>query len=117
MTLGTNDDNFIARLQACLLLQKQYRDMLRALRDSFGASHSPAVMSNNATPAGSPMKRPYLQAPVNPSTANTSHVRLSSQVSTQGKNSSHCLISYCVGPGTSAARKPNFLFLLLKSLF
>ena len=38
--LGTHDDGFLARLNACLSLQKQYRDMMRSLRDGLGGSHS-----------------------------------------------------------------------------
>lgn len=35
-----SEDGFMARLMVCLSLQKQYRDMLRSLRDSLGGSHS-----------------------------------------------------------------------------
>lgn len=44
--LFANDDGFLARLNVCLSLQKQYRDMLRSLRDGLGGSHtlSPSVL-------------------------------------------------------------------------
>lgn len=38
--LFANDDGFLARLNVCLSLQKQYRDMLRSLRDGLGGSHT-----------------------------------------------------------------------------
>ena len=41
-----NDDGFLPRLNVCLSLHKQYRDMLRSLRDGLGGSHtlSPSVL-------------------------------------------------------------------------
>ena len=36
----SNDDGFLSRLNVCLSLHKQYRDMLRSLRDGLGGSHS-----------------------------------------------------------------------------
>ena len=41
--LFSQDDGFLARLNVCLSLQKQYRDMLRSLRDSLGGSHSLSI--------------------------------------------------------------------------
>lgn len=38
--LFANDDGFLARLNVCLSLQKQYRDMLRSLRDGLGGAHT-----------------------------------------------------------------------------
>lgn len=47
-----NDDGFLARLHVCLSLQKQYRDMLRSLRDGLGGSHTlsmtPSVLQPGA---------------------------------------------------------------------
>ena len=83
MTVGTNEDNFLARLQSCLVLQKQYRDMVRSLRDSFGVSHSTTHVLNSVTPAASPQKRYNLQIS-NTLSVNHSSSRLPSQLSTQG---------------------------------
>ena len=50
--LFANDDGFLARLNVCLSLQKQYRDMLRSLRDGLGGSHTlsmtPSVLQPGA---------------------------------------------------------------------
>ena len=50
--LFSNDDGFLARLNVCLSLQKQYRDMLRSLRDGLGGSHTlsmtPSVLQPGA---------------------------------------------------------------------
>ena len=34
------EDTFFSRMQACLVLQGFFRDMLRSLRDSLGGSHN-----------------------------------------------------------------------------
>ena len=50
--LFANDDGFLGRLNVCLSLQKQYRDMLRSLRDGLGGSHTlsmtPSVLQPGA---------------------------------------------------------------------
>lgn len=48
----SNDDGFLSRLNVCLSLHKQYRDMLRSLRDGLGGSHTlsmtPSVLQPGA---------------------------------------------------------------------
>jgi len=46
-----NDDGFLPRLSVCLSLHKQYRDMLRSLRDGLGGSHT-LSMTPTALQAG-----------------------------------------------------------------
>ena len=46
-----NDDGFLSRLNVCLSLHKQYRDMLRSLRDGLGGSHT-LSMTPTALQAG-----------------------------------------------------------------
>ncbi|XP_048577711.1 dynein axonemal heavy chain 8 isoform X3 [Nematostella vectensis] len=44
------DERFLTRLNVCLTLQKQYRDMLRSLRDSLGGSHSLSITPSGVGP-------------------------------------------------------------------
>lgn len=76
----SSDDGFLGCLNVCLSLQKQYRDMLRSLRDGLGGSHNlsmtPSVLqpskrsnitnstSNLMSPsaAGSPLRLSFSQS-------------------------------------------------------
>ena len=49
--MGTQEDGFLYRLNACISLHKQYRDMLRSLRDGLGGSHGLSQISSVATPS------------------------------------------------------------------
>lgn len=78
--LFSSDDGFLGRLNVCLSLQKQYRDMLRSLKDGLGGSHNlsmtPSVLqpskrsnitnstSNLMSPsaAGSPLRLSFSQS-------------------------------------------------------
>ena len=82
---GTQDDNFSARLNSCLLLQKQYRDMIRTLRDNFGAasSHSTTALVAGTPGPPNPIKRSFLH-PVNTVGSQPSTLRLPSNMSTLG---------------------------------
>lgn len=78
--LFSSDDGFLGRLNVCLSLQKQYRDMIRSLRDGLGGSHNlsmtPSVLqpskrsnvtnstSNLMSPsaAGSPLRLSFSQS-------------------------------------------------------
>ena len=84
MKHGTQDDVFSARLNSCLLLQKQYRDMIRTLRDNFGAASSHSTTALAPTPGQpNPLKRSFLH-PGNIAGSQASSLRLPSNLSSQG---------------------------------
>ena len=88
MKHGTQDDHFSARLNSCLLLQKQYRDMIRTLRDNFGAasSHSTTGLFSGTPAQPNSVKRSFLH-PGNIVGSQSSTLRLPSNMSTQGNGS------------------------------
>lgn len=49
--VGSQEDSFLYRLSACISLHKQYRDMLRSLRDGLGGSHGLSQISSAMTPS------------------------------------------------------------------
>ncbi len=46
----SSDDGFLSRLNVCLALHKQYRDMLRSLRDGLGGSHTLSMTPSTLQP-------------------------------------------------------------------
>ncbi|XP_068697910.1 dynein axonemal heavy chain 8-like [Montipora foliosa] len=94
--LFANDDGFLARLNVSLSLQKQYRDMLRSLRDGLGGSHTLSMTPSVLQP-GAVAKRSV----VTNSTSNLmspsvlgSPVRLSFSQSTRMKGDHESLTSH-----------------------
>ena len=49
--VSTHEDGFLNRLSACISLHKQYRDMLRNLRDGLGGSHGLSQIPSSMTPS------------------------------------------------------------------
>ena len=47
-----SDDGFLSRLNVCLSMHKQYRDMIRSLREGLGGSHSLSMTPSVLQPGG-----------------------------------------------------------------
>lgn len=48
----SSDDGLLSRLNVCLSMHKQYRDMIRSLRDGLGGSHSLSMTPSTLQPGG-----------------------------------------------------------------
>ena len=78
--------SFSSRLNSCLLLQKQYRDMFRTLRDTLGAvssGHSSFVLAPGSSAVQHVAKRSILY-PGYKANSQTNAQRLPSNTSTLG---------------------------------
>ena len=86
--VGSQDDSFVHHLNTCISLHKQYRDMLRSLRDGLGGSHGlnqiPSAINPSAVVSA---KRSTIASSTSNLTSNYGISPVKFSVSNQGKKS------------------------------